>query len=217
MTRTEGDNRTMDAPRKDNPLFYDESRRRAIEAINAIRGMGGESYAKQGLSELARRNPVKEDTGPALTGYAFDQEPAVVFELGTAYGYSADHIAMGYPQAQIFTVEFDSDVAAQAQDHFDRFGINATVLPGDAADVIARWDGRKVNMFFADHDKKLYLPHFKAMERHLAPGAVILGDNVNDRRAECGDFVEYVLGRYKGHILPTEAGLLVARVPAHFK
>lgn len=66
-------------------------------------------------------------------------------------------------------------------------------------------------MFFVDHDKKQYLPHFQAIEPSLAPSALIVADNVNDRRAECGDFVDYVLGKHNGTILPTEAGLLVAR------
>ena len=63
-----------------------------------------------------------------------------------------------------------------------------------------------------DHDKGSYLKDFQLLEPKLPPGAVILADNVNDRRSECADFVDYMQQKYGATILATECGLLVAQI-----
>lgn len=197
----------------DNLELYPVEDRRILGVINKIRGVGGESYAARGKSELARRNPVKEDTAPLLTYLAHEQEPVTILELGTAYGYSGLHFLLGSPLGRLVTVEYEDEVAKQAQATFDEAGVDATVLTGDATDILAGWT-EPIDLFFVDHDKKQYLQHFKAVESYLTPGALIVADNVNDRRSECEDFVKYIFENYKGvRIYPTLAGLLVVKTP----
>ena len=96
-----------------NPEHFPESQRKIINLIEKLRGKGGEEYA--GSTELARRNPVKDDTGPLLTFLAQNQNPLRILEMGTAYGLSAAYLALGAPNARIVTVEFDAEVAQGTQ------------------------------------------------------------------------------------------------------
>ena len=191
-----------------NKEHFPESKHRLIDAIERIRGQGGEEY--EGGSELARRNPVKPDTAPLLTSLV--EGRSRILELGTAYGFSTLHLA--WHGADILTVEFDEAVAEQAQDTLNQAGVSAVVSAGTAKDIVHRLELDRApatfDTIFLDHDKSQYLADFQRFEQHLEVGALILADNVNDRRAECGDFVEYVLDKYGGYTIPTEAGLLVA-------
>lgn len=194
-----------------NLELFREDQREILKVIERIRGQGGEEYS--GGSELARRNPVKADTAPILTAYAAIKRPQNVFEMGTAYGFSALHIGLGSPESQIYTIEFNGDVAVEAQQNLDDAGLKSEVYPGTVVEYLDRLDeDTKYDFVFIDHDKKSYIRDFLLVEQRLAPGALILADNVNDRRRECGDFVDYMIEKYDATILPTEAGLLVAHV-----
>lgn len=194
-----------------NPDHFPPDQRRIVEIIERVRGHGGEAY--EGSTDLARRNPVKPDTAPILTAYANMYLPKRVFEMGTAYGFSALHIGLGCRVSQIDTVEFDDAVAQEAQDTLREAGLKAMVFPGTVQQGIAFLpEDARYDMVFIDHDKKSYLPDFLAIEPFLNPGCIVLGDNVNDRRAETADFVEYMQNEYGATIMPTQAGLLVATV-----
>ena len=61
----------------------------------------------------------------------------------------------------------------------------------------------------------MYLSHLLAlMARNLiGAGTVILADNVVDRQVECQSFLDWFVDEGINHeIIPTECGLLVARL-----
>lgn len=195
--------------------LFPEKDHQLLAVIAELDGKGGEEY--EGGSEMARRNPVKADTAPALTGFTSAYRPQRVLEMGTAYGFSTLHFVLGNRASRVDTVEFYPDVAEQAQANFERAGadkvtVHATSV-GEYAEVLAQEPvPDRFSMVFIDHDKSRYLEDFMAVENHLAPGCVVLADNVNDRRGECGDFVDYVVDKYPTTIIPTQAGLLVATI-----
>lgn len=200
----------MSSERFLNPEHFPEADRKILAAIEKVRGIGGEAY--DGTTELARRNPVKPDTAPLLSAYTGMREPGQIFEMGTAYGFSALHLALGNHGSRILTVEFDPEVAATAQATLDEAGVDALVMPHSVQEVVASLAPEtRFDMVVIDHDKASYLADFRALEPFLADGALVLADNVNDRRAECGDFVEYMQTHFNFcQIIPTQAGLLVA-------
>ena len=208
MSKEQGEAMTEQQIQTDH---FPERAKPVIEAINRIKGLGGEEY--EGGTEKARRNPVKSDTGPILTEYA--RHATQILEMGTAYGLSALYMALA-SKAQVHTVEFDPTVAEQAQETLDQAGVLASVFSGTVADAAKvldeKPDSPKFDLVFIDHNKTSYLPDFQAVEAHLADNAVVLADNVLDRWDECGDLVEYLQGRedYEVTILPTQAGLMVA-------
>ena len=71
-------------------------------------------------------------------------------------------------------------------------------------------------MVFLDAQKDHYGRQLEALlERDLLEGgAVVLADNVIDREAECASFFELLEQRaLRYQVIPTECGLLVARLP----
>jgi len=195
--------------------MFPERQYRILAVIERIRGQGGEEYQGSGSTEhKSRRNPVREDTAPLLQAYAALLKPRQIFEMGTAYGFSTLHLGLGSSQSRIITVEFETDVASEAQANLDEAGLEAFVFHGTAESAI-RTTVPKPDLVFMDHDKGSYLKDFQLLEPRLVPGALILADNVNDRRSECADFVDYMFAKYPDtEILATECGLLVARVPS---
>jgi len=174
-----------------------------------------EEMPKQGASydEKGRhgwRNPIRTDTGSLLTNLVRIKQPLLILEIGTAYGLSTCYLGQGKPDARIVTIEWDEEVAKEAQANLNVAGLYARVMHGDAMEVIRKVPGQFDVVFF-DANKDGYLEQFMLLQerRLLAPKCLILADNVIDRQKECQDFLDH-MKRYDAVIVPTECGLLVA-------
>lgn len=176
----------------------------------------GESYADES-GRHGWRNPIRSDTGVLLRSFVLALQPRRVLEIGTAHGLSALYLASGWQHThgvRLDTIEFDAEVADAAQARMDSIGAPVRVLSGDASVVIPSLQEHYEVVFF-DAQKSLYLQHFLQLLEAgcIGPGSVVLADNVVDRQEECGDFLQYFEERNIAHtILPTECGLLVARL-----
>lgn len=188
---------------------------------SAIREL--ETYNKQGESytdstgRYGWRNPVRADTGDLLRVLTVTANPVRVLEIGAGHGLSTLYLASGLSNHQtcrIDTIEFDPGVAASTQQRMDACKAPVRVHSGDALDVIETLS-EPYDLIFFDAQKDKYYDHLKALiDRQLAsPGSIILADNVTDRRAECQPFLDWFVAEGINHyILPTECGLLVARL-----
>lgn len=196
-----------------NPEHFREDQRKIVGAIEKLRydPRNGEPY--EGSSEKAGRHFIKADTGPILTLLTAQAAPEHVISLGTAYGFGDLYALLGAPKAHLTTYEFNPDVAREAQEIFDNAEVSAQVVPGKIPENIDLLAGKPpAGILIIDHNKGDYLPDFLGILPYLAPGATVAADNVNDRRLETSDFVEYMYDHYKPTIYPTQAGLLVAQV-----
>lgn len=187
-------------------------------AVNNPRN--GEHYEGQGASagnEKAGRHPVKPDTTVLLSKIAEDRRSATdrhlhIVEFGVAFLVSGSYLLFGAPDSHYTGYEFGEDVAELADEELTRAGIAHTIIAGMVEDNIDRLkDLPPIDILTVDHNKGSYLPDTLAALPYMAEGGLILGDNVNDRRAECQDFVDYFEER-GAEILPTQAGLLVYQV-----
>lgn len=190
-----------------------------IEA--AIREL--ETYNKQGESytdatgRYGWRNPVRADTGDLLRVLTISANPARVLEIGAGHGLSTLYLASGLANHKtciIDTIEFDPGVAESTQQRMNDCKAPVSVHTGDALDVIGTLSGH-YDLIFFDAQKDKYYDHLKALiDRQLAgPGSIILADNVTDRRTECQPFLDWFAAEGINHyVLPTECGLLVARL-----
>jgi predicted O-methyltransferase YrrM len=188
---------------------------------SAIREL--ETYNKQGESytdatgRYGWRNPIRADTGDLLRILTIAANPLRVLEIGTGHGLSTLYLASGlanHETCHIDTIEFDSGVAESTQQRMDDCKVPVRVHTGDALDVIQTLNGH-YDLIFFDAQKNKYQEHLKALiNRQLAgPGSIILADNVTDRREECQPFLDWFVAEGINHfILPTECGLLVARL-----
>src|SRR4051794_33805158 len=174
---------------------------------------------------------VDRHTGRVLQAVAAGRRRIV--EVGTAYGYSTLWLALGQPaDGTIVTIDPDRDRTDLARGWWREAGIadeRVTVVNAPALDAFATDMPALVGPFdlvFIDALKPEYEAYLDALLRRLAPGALILADNVlwsgrvsGSRQADASDantaalraFVRRVLGdaRFRATILPLGDGLLV--------
>jgi len=190
--------------------------------------------------EAAAREPripiVDRDAGRVLAVLAGGRRRIV--EVGTAYGYSTLWMALGQgPDGTIVTIDPDRSRTDLARDWWRQAGIadeQIRVVTAPALDAFAANDPALAGPFdlaFIDALKPEYERYFEALTSRLAPGALVVADNVlwsgrasGARPAPPDDpntnalraFNRAVLsdGRFLATILPVGDGLLVATLRA---
>jgi caffeoyl-CoA O-methyltransferase len=178
---------------------------------------------------------VDRDTGRVLSALAAGRRRIV--EVGTAYGYSTLWLALGQPaDGTVVTIDPDRERTDLARGWWRQAGIadaRITVVNAKALEALAADEPALAGPFdlvFIDALKPEYEAYLEAILPRLAPGALILADNVlwsgrasGSRPVEPGDrntaalqaFDRRVLGdpRFKATILPLGDGLLVGQWP----
>ncbi len=116
------------------------------------------------------------------------KRPQRILEVGTAVGFSALLMAEYDPVSpQITTIENYAKRIPIAKENFRRAGRadQITLLAGDAADILKTLDG-SYDLIFMDAAKGQYIHFFEDVLRLLAPGGVLISDNV----LQDGDIIE---------------------------
>ena len=105
--------------------------------------------------------------------------PQNILEIGTAIGYSALHMAEAAANARIITLEIDPERARRARLHFSQAKVadRVEVIEGDALETIPRLK-QNFDFVFLDAAKGKYAEFFALVFPLLAPGGVLLTDNV---------------------------------------
>lgn len=175
---------------------------------------------------------VDRATGRVLSALAAGRRRIV--EVGTAYGFSTLWLALGQPaDGTIVTIDPDRSRTDLARGWWREAGIaneRITVVNAPALDAFAAADPALAGPFdlaFIDALKPEYGRYLEALVPRLAPGALILADNVlwsgrvsgarpapsdDERTNALRAFDAAVLGdpRFQATILPVGDGLLVA-------
>ena len=116
-------------------------------------------------------------------------------EIGTATGYGALHMGLGFERngGELITIDINPKMVAAARANIAHMKLDkvVTVIEGDALKVIPSLTGT-FDFVFIDAVKKDYLKYLKAIEPLLAPHAVIVADNVIRSAGEMQDFLELV-------------------------
>jgi predicted O-methyltransferase YrrM len=118
--------------------------------------------------------------------------PSVILELGTAYGMSAAFLARAAPGATVLTFEPQSYAVAVAREQLALAGAGAVEVleqpSSDAAEVLAG-RGLTVDLLFHDarHSGDAYIEDFEICAPHLAPGAVVMYDDIRWVRGDGAD------------------------------
>ena len=107
-----------------------------------------------------------------------------ILEIGTLGGYSTIWMARALPpDGQLISLEIDARHAALARENLSRAGLQdrATVWTAPALDSLATLAAQAVAPFdlvFIDADKQNYPAYFDAVIDRMAPGGLIIADNV---------------------------------------
>jgi len=172
---------------------------------------------------------VDRDSGRVLAALAAGRRRIV--EVGTAYGYSTLWMAIGQPaDGTIVTIDPDRERTDLARGWWRQAGIadeRITVVNAKALEAFAAGEPALAGPFdlaFIDALKPEYRAYFDALVPRLAPGALVVADNVlwSGRVTDAAitdpdttalrEFDAVVLGdpRFTATILPVGDGLLIA-------
>lgn len=115
-------------------------------------------------------------------------KPKRILEVGTAIGFSALLMSEFMPQdGHITTIENYEKRIPIARANFQKYGKEdqITLLEGDAAEVLKTLEG-PYDFIFMDAAKGQYIHYLPEIMRILAPGGVLISDNV----MQDGDIIE---------------------------
>ena len=107
-------------------------------------------------------------------------KPETILEVGTAVGFSALLMSEYGPEdCHITTIEKYEKRIPVARENFRRAGKEEriTLLEGDAAEILQKMTGA-YDMIFMDAAKGQYIHFLPDVLRLLAPGGILLSDNV---------------------------------------
>jgi caffeoyl-CoA O-methyltransferase len=123
---------------------------------------------------------VGPDAGRFLRFVATLADAERVFEFGSGFGYSAAWFLPALPaHGDIVLTDYDDENLADAREFLDRMDPAASVHyeSGDALESFERYDG-PFDVIFLDHDKERYAEAFDEAVDDLAPGGVVVADNM---------------------------------------
>lgn len=129
------------------------------------------------------------------------RKPRLVVECGTAIGYSGLWIARELKAAgsgRLITFEINPERAKEAEEHFRAAGLDdlVSVQVGDARQLV-RTVREPVDFLFIDCGYSNYLPCLTGIKDQLAPGAIVVADNVGIGSSGMSDYLEFVRNNYR--------------------
>ena len=116
-------------------------------------------------------------------------------EVGSANGYGAIHMGIGFERndGTLVTLDVDPTMVRQCRANVAKTKLDEVVscVEGDALKMIPTLKG-PFDFVFIDARKEDYLRYLKAVEPRLAPGAVIVGHNAIAFAGAMQDYLGYV-------------------------
>ena len=128
----------------------------------------------------ARVPIIRRETAALLKTMVTMKQPGRILEVGTAVGYSALLMARVMPEdAHITTIEKYEKRLPIARENFRRAKMEEriTLLEGDAGEILKELSG-PFDFIFMDAAKGQYIHWLPDILRLLAPGGVLISDNV---------------------------------------
>jgi len=107
-------------------------------------------------------------------------QPKLILEIGTYTGYSAIYLAQGLAKGgRLITLDINEELAEMAKRYWTEAGVSDKIdhRLGNALELIPTIDG-PFDLVFIDADKKNYSNYYDLIIDKMAPGGIILADNV---------------------------------------
>jgi predicted O-methyltransferase YrrM len=146
--------------------------------------------------------PVSREAGVLLYSLARARRARTIVEFGTSFGISTIYLAAALRDGgggRLITSELEPSKVARAQDNLRRAGLTEWVefRTGDALETLAQVPDA-VDFLYLDGAKSLYRQVLGLVEPRLAPGAVIVADNI-DMVALVAAYTAYVRDPANGY------------------
>ena len=149
--------------------------------------------------------PVSPEGGKLLYALVRASLPQTVVEFGTSFGVSTIYLAAAVRDngtGQVLTTELSSKKVEAAGANLREAGLDGpvTILPGDALQTLAGV-ARPVGLVLLDGWKDLCLPVLRLLEPGLAPGALVVADDISF--PIMADYLAYVRDPASGYVSVT--------------
>lgn len=163
--------------------------------------------------------PVGPETGRLMNDLIRAQRPAIVAEIGSSYGYSTLWLAEAARAVggKVVSFEIHAGKIAAAQAMLACVNLDPVVrfVEGDALASLEAFDG-EIGFALIDLWKDLYIPCFDRIADKLAPGAIVIADNMTFPAENIGNANAYRAriradARFESVLLPIGAGIEVTR------
>lgn len=173
---------------------------------------------REGRGGPHRHMAVGPAAGRLINVLARSLKKPKILELGTSLGYSTIWLADAARAAsgQVITMELEVEKSNLAHGMAEQAGLAEWVdyQVGDALTLLEALEG-PFDFVLVDHWKDLYLPSFLAFRDKLAPGAIVVADNML-RGGTSGSQAEYAAAvratpGMSSILLPVGSGLEVSR------
>jgi len=159
--------------------------------------------------------PISAQGGRLLYNLIRAARPATVVEFGTSFGISTLYLAAAVCDngtGHVFTTELSATKAEAARQTFTETGLDdlITVLEGDARETLSRLAG-PVDFVLLDGWKDLCLPVLRIVEPRLAPGTLVVADDVE--LTDLQPYLDYVRDPHNGYqsvTFPVEDGMEIS-------
>lgn len=135
---------------------------------------------------------IRQEMGSLLKVLIHLKKPSNILEVGTAVGYSSILMASHMPKdCRITTIEKYEKRIPIARENFRRAGYEdrITLIEGDAVAIMKELSGT-YDIIFMDAAKGQYIHFLDDVMRLLAPGGMLISDNVLQE----GDIIESKFG-----------------------
>jgi predicted O-methyltransferase YrrM len=170
---------------------------------------------QDGTPRSQRLRQVPPETGRMLAFLALSAPAGAVLEVGASAGYSALWLALACRQRgdRLTTFEVLPEKVRLAQETFAAAGVQDVVelIHADARQHLA--ETRPVAFCFLDAEKEIYQQCYDLLIPNLAPGGLLVADNVLSHQESLQPFVAHALAdrRADALVAPVGKGLLICR------
>lgn len=141
-----------------------------------LKEIENETWKKQ----LMPRMISGEYQGRILSLISRIKQPGKILEIGTFTGYSAICLAEGLKEnGCLISIEINDELEKIILDNWKKAGVanRCKLFIGNALEILQDIDDI-FDLVFIDADKENYPDYFKALQKNLKPGSIIIADNV---------------------------------------
>jgi predicted O-methyltransferase YrrM len=149
--------------------------------------------------------PISPEVGRLIYLLARSRNAQTIVEFGTSYGISGIHLAAALRDAgrgRLITTELDPVKAGRAMENFRAAGLAdlIEIRIGDAFETLKPGIEGGIDVLLLDGWKPRYLPMLKFLEPRLAPGALVIADDLAVAPDALASYVGYVRDAANGYV-----------------
>ena len=122
---------------------------------------------------------LQDETGDFICAYIQEHDVKSVLEIGTAIGYSSIKFASMREDIHVTTIELDIDRHLTAVENIKQAGLSDRVTAIQADALFYDLGNQQFDLIFIDAAKAQYIKFFEKYKANLAPGGVIISDNLS--------------------------------------